>query len=376
MLSAGLMDNETATALMVFRETHGGTLSGMTRYTDHLCVSIVLVSGSGINRMERRRGKAFVPNLFLISRLHVRFVCVCLYVCSMSCLVPGWARRDDMPAIGYARSSLSHDRIEQFLLLLYGHTANYQGRGSFISNEQQSLYQDPANPSWRASMGEIQASFCTPSQTLVASMTAMQLLDYERQNATIWIARGAPRRWYAAEPDASDRPVGHGHDDHPDDLHPHDRSALSYDSDDAFVLSSTLFGVENGPTRWGNVSFSIGPQVNNAVEFRVAVDFQMPVGAVVHPPTLQVRIRDPSGTKQLVSASIVPADAFKKGVKNAGSGGATGCVVAAVLSDRELVTIVPPSSASPAAEGLSETQVGGAARGKLECTVRASFQSV
>jgi hypothetical protein len=25
-----------------------------------------------------------------------------------------------MPAIGYARSSLSHDRIEQFLLLLYG----------------------------------------------------------------------------------------------------------------------------------------------------------------------------------------------------------------------------------------------------------------
>jgi hypothetical protein len=30
-------------------------------------------------------------------------------------------------------------------------------------------------------MGEIQASFCTPSQTLVASMTAMQLLDYERQ---------------------------------------------------------------------------------------------------------------------------------------------------------------------------------------------------
>ena len=36
MLSAGLMDNDTATALMDFRETHGGTLSGMTRYTDHL----------------------------------------------------------------------------------------------------------------------------------------------------------------------------------------------------------------------------------------------------------------------------------------------------------------------------------------------------
>eukprot|EP01047_Picozoa_sp_COSAG01_P096430 COSAG01_NODE_26932_length_699_cov_0.920000_1_plen_127_part_10 len=89
-----------------------------------------------------------------------------------------------------ARSSLSHDRIQQFLLLLYGHAANYQGRGSFISNEQQSLYQDPHNPSWRASLGEIQASFCTPSQTLVASMTAMQLVSYDRQHATIWLARG------------------------------------------------------------------------------------------------------------------------------------------------------------------------------------------
>lgn len=374
MLSAGLMDNETATALMVFRETHGGTLSGMTRYTDHLWVSIVLVSGSGISRIGRRRGKAFVSDL--ISHLQVRLVCACLCVCAMSCLVvPGWACRDDMPAIGYARSSLSHDRIEQFLLLLYGHAANYQGRGSFISNEQQSLYQDPANPSWRASMGEIQASFCTPSQTLVASMTAMQLLDYERQNATIWIARGAPRRWYAAEPDASDRPAGYGHDDRQDDPHLHDRSPLSHDSDDTFVLSSTLFGVENGPTRWGNVSFSIGPQVNSTVEFRVAVDFQMPIGAVAHPPTLQVRIRDPSGTKKLLSAATVPAGAVKKGAVNVDSGGATGCVVAAVLSDRELVTIVPPS-ASVVAEGVAETEVVEAARGKLECTVRASFQSM
>jgi hypothetical protein len=33
---------------------------------------------------------------------------------------------DDMPAIGYARSSLDADRIEQYLLLLYGHAANYQ----------------------------------------------------------------------------------------------------------------------------------------------------------------------------------------------------------------------------------------------------------
>ena len=92
MLSAGLMDNETATALMVFRETHGGTLSGMTRYTDHLCVSIVLVSGSGINRMERRRGKAFAKRLFPISFSFLACTCglsacVCTFVpCLVLCL--------------------------------------------------------------------------------------------------------------------------------------------------------------------------------------------------------------------------------------------------------------------------------------------------
>ena len=36
MLSSGFMDAETSTALMDFRETRGGCLSGMTRFTDHL----------------------------------------------------------------------------------------------------------------------------------------------------------------------------------------------------------------------------------------------------------------------------------------------------------------------------------------------------
>ena len=61
-----------------------------------------------------------------------------------------------MPAIGYAVAGLASDRVEQFLLLLYGHAANYQGRGSFFTTEQQSLYQDTSQPSWRASLGEIQ----------------------------------------------------------------------------------------------------------------------------------------------------------------------------------------------------------------------------
>ena len=93
---------------------------------------------------------------------------------------------DDMPAIGYARAGIAADRIQEYLLLLYGHAANCksaqsfldqpsagvawinqapecvferllvitdQGRGSFFTTEQQSLYQDAANPNWRASLG-------------------------------------------------------------------------------------------------------------------------------------------------------------------------------------------------------------------------------
>ena len=159
------------------------------------------------------------------------------------------------PAIGYARSSLDADRISQFLLLMYGHAANYQGRGSFFSTEQQSLYQDQADPSWRASLGEIQASFCTPSQTLISSMTAMQLVDSERQNTTVWIARAAPRRWYASDP-----------------------------ASDGGAAGGTLFGVAHAPSRWGTVSFGVGPQSSGVTAINISVDFSKAVGQAAARP--------------------------------------------------------------------------------------------
>ena len=51
-------------------------------------------------------------------------------------------------------------------------------------------------------------------------MTAMQVLSDSRDSEEIWLARAAPRRWYS-----------HG------------------------------FGVRNGPTRYGNVSFAVARQV-------------------------------------------------------------------------------------------------------------------
>ena len=67
MLSSGFMSDGEAAALSVFRESHEGTLSGMTRYTDHL---------------------------------------------------------DDMPAVGYAISDAMLDRRDNFNLLMFGHAAN------------------------------------------------------------------------------------------------------------------------------------------------------------------------------------------------------------------------------------------------------------
>jgi hypothetical protein len=222
MLSAQFMDNVTARALMDFRETHGGSLSGMTRYTDHL---------------------------------------------------------DDMPAIGYARSSLSADRLDKFLLLLYGHAANYQGRGSFFTTEQQSLYQLQGSSRWRASLGEIQANFCTPSQMLVASMTALQFISEERDGpATVWLARGAPVRWFTD-------PGG--------------------------------FGVEAAPCRYGTVSFAVlGAQMTLNADFSFAATGmvsgrsggnktttergQLGAGGGV---TIRLRLRDPSGKGRGLAAA-------------------------------------------------------------------------
>lgn len=243
MLSSGAMSSEYAVALMEFREQNGGCLSGMTRYTDHL---------------------------------------------------------DDMPALGYAESSLDEDRIEQFLLLLYGHAANYQGRGSFFSDEQQSLYQDENNIAWRSSLGDLQASFCTPSQMLISSMTAMQLISFERDEPTIWIARGAPRRWYSGS------------------------------------THTTLFGASQAPTRWGLVNYSLSTMEAETL-VNISVNFSQPGNVKSKSPTLMVRVRGATSNLKLANAFVSnttsPVD----------------CIVENIIVDTEIVRISPTPEADKAA---------------------------
>lgn len=209
MLSSDALDNYTAVQLQNFRENNGGCLSGMTRYSDHL---------------------------------------------------------DDMPAIGYAQASIASDRIQEYLLLLYGHAANYQGRGSFFSTEQESLYQDASNHNWRASLGEIQAAFCTPSQMLVSAMTAMQVLSESRDTEEIWLARAAPRRWYAEG-----------------------------------------FSVTNGPTRYGNISFAINETDSAGTSVTLSADFRQLPHVHAPQPLLHIRVRWPARPIKQVSSATASA---------------------------------------------------------------------
>lgn len=145
MLSSDYLNSSTAFVLAEFRETHTGTLSGMTRFRDHL---------------------------------------------------------DDMPSVGYAYSGLSLDRVESFQSLLFGHIANYQSRGTFNSPEQLSLYGDANSDSMReylhAGTNEIDIDFCVPSTMLVTFMLKYALVLEERDVDAVWIMKGAPRRWYSS----------------------------------------------------------------------------------------------------------------------------------------------------------------------------------
>jgi len=182
---------------------------------------------------------------------------VCLHVCGLyfcasqggrvggASRFEGWL--DDMPTAGWGYGALTNNRTADFQALLYGHAATYQSRGTFHSTEQlawmgEGWYRDflhwpnpPPNGTGARSpviggnqtaleyyANENDVSFCIVSEVLIARMTRWQLVfdDHYRDAAnTVWLARGAPRRWF--------QPVTGG------------------------------FSVKNAPTFHGRVSFSV-----------------------------------------------------------------------------------------------------------------------
>ena len=141
LLGADILSDALSNALQDFRESTTGTVSGITRWSDHL---------------------------------------------------------DDMPSSYYLATSLRNDRVDRFLLLHYGHMANYMGRGTFTATEQLPITAD-ANGQWRDylwSYLEGGIDMCVPSVMLPAIATRWQLVLERYDEDVIYLARGAPRRWF------------------------------------------------------------------------------------------------------------------------------------------------------------------------------------
>jgi hypothetical protein len=141
LLGADVLTADASAALQDFRESTFGTVSGITRWSDHL---------------------------------------------------------DDMPSSYYLAASLRDDRVERFQLLLYGHSANYAGRGTGTATEQLPIVAD-ANGLFRDYLwGYLEGGIdeCVPSIMLPALGTRWQVVQERWDTDTVWLAKGAPRRWF------------------------------------------------------------------------------------------------------------------------------------------------------------------------------------
>ena len=172
-LLANVLDPEYEMAIMTFREAHRGTLLGMTRFRDLL---------------------------------------------------------DDMPILGYGKSSLAHDRLYSFHNTLAGHSLNYISRGTYWGTEQRAQLDYSVgnrtgivNQRWRNDCGVTgeDCSLCMVSGIASSYWVRWMLVSDDPDTAIVHIARGAPRRWYGEGGEA--------------------------------------FGIEDAPTRFGRVSYSILP---------------------------------------------------------------------------------------------------------------------
>ena len=142
LLGADFLSPSMSIALQEFRETHQGTVSGITRWSDHL---------------------------------------------------------DDMPSSYYAAAMLRDDRVPRFLLLQYGHMANYMGRGTGTATEQLPINGD-ANGLFRDYLwGYLEGGIdqCIPSIMLPAIATRWQFVLERYDEDVLYLAAGAPRRWFA-----------------------------------------------------------------------------------------------------------------------------------------------------------------------------------
>ena len=140
---------------------------------------------------------------------------------------------------GYAQALLRLDRIEEFLLFLYSHRYHAHTRGSWTAGEVTGITGDSA-------------TYCVPAQQTIPLLVRWMLVLEDSDEDRLYLAKGVPREW---------------------------------------VASGKEIRIENAPTRWGMVSFSLvtKPDVNAVVGH---VDLAGPRT----PPELHFKLRLPSQT--------------------------------------------------------------------------------
>lgn len=144
---------------------------------------------------------------------------------------------DDWPYAHYAWGMLSADRVEHYLLGFYAHLAHHQTPGTFTAYEQVGIRGNAERHNV--------ADYCVPSQLVVPLLLRWMLVWEGWDEEGLWLARAAPRRWFASG-----------------------------------------FGVHRAPTRWGTVEFIVTPIERGLT---VRIEFDSP-----HPrPDIYLRLRSP-----------------------------------------------------------------------------------
>ena len=106
---------------------------------------------------------------------------------------------------GYAQMLLRLDRIEEFLLFLYAHRYHVHTRGSWTAGEVTGNTGDSA-------------LYCIPAQQTIPLIARWMLVLEDSDEDRLHLAKGVPRQW---------------------------------------VVSGNKISIEQAPTRWGRVSFTL-----------------------------------------------------------------------------------------------------------------------
>jgi hypothetical protein len=138
---------------------------------------------------------------------------------------------------GYAQMLLRLDRIDEYLLFLYSHRFHDHTRGSWTAGEV-------------AGINGGTATFCIPAQQTIPLLVRWMLMLEDSDEERLYFAKGVPRPW-----------VGSGKE----------------------------IRIEQAPTSWGRVSFSMAADIS-AKQIHAQVTLERP-GA---PKELQVKFRLPA----------------------------------------------------------------------------------